>query len=70
MRPAGKRPIHPTDYLCLGLLAQQANEQDRADVFFRDSLQLALQIHEIDKVAYLLDALAGMAVNRADYVQS
>jgi predicted ATPase len=56
-----------TDFLSLGLLAQQVNNQERAEAFFRDSLQLALQIREIDKVAYLLDALAGIAVARSDY---
>ena len=41
-----------------------------AESFFRESLQMALQLREFDKIAYLLDALAGLAVNRGDYLHA
>ena len=59
-----------TDFLSLGLLAIQMGEMERAESFFRDSLQLALQIRELDKVAYLLDALAGIAARRGDVLHA
>jgi tetratricopeptide (TPR) repeat protein len=59
-----------TDYLSLGLLAHQAGDLERAEGYFRDSMHLALQILEIDKIAYLLDALAGIAVKRGDNAQA
>jgi predicted ATPase len=59
-----------TDYLCLGLLAQQMEDPGQAERFFHDSLRFAEQVWEVDKIAYLFDALAGIAVNAEKYAQA
>ena len=59
-----------TDYLSLGLLAAQLGELERAEALFRDSLQFAVQISELDKIAYVLDALAGIAVTRGEFISA
>jgi hypothetical protein len=56
-----------TDYLSLGLLARQVGDSGDAETFFWKSLELAQQVREIDKIAFLLDALAGLCVKNGEY---